>query len=96
MRSQGSIDIWRHPNTGELTRSCAIVTTSPSPSLEPDPQPHAGHIEFLRPKSLWLDPLTQDPEPLGSLIQSYPDEELEHLPSRKNGQQGAGARSEPD
>ena len=34
-------------------------------------------------EALWLDPLTQDPEPLRALVRPYPDEELEHYPVDK-------------
>ena len=73
----GLYDIWRHPNTGEVTRSCAIVTTSPSPSLE---KIHNRMPAILssEAEALWLDPLTQDVEPLSALIHPFPDEELEH------------------
>ena len=78
----GLYDIWRHPNTGEVTRSCAIVTTTPNSSLEPVHN-RMPAILSSEAEALWLDPLTQDPEPLGSLIQPYPDEELEHYPVEK-------------
>lgn len=78
----GLFDIWRHPNTGEVTRSCAIVTTPPSPSLEPIHN-RMPAILSTEAEALWLDPLTQDTERLSSLIHSYPDEELEHYPVEK-------------
>ena len=78
----GLFDTWRHPNTGEVTRSCAIVTTSPSPSLEKIHN-RMPAILSAEAEALWLDPMTQDPEPLSSLIHPYPDEELEHYPVEK-------------
>lgn len=78
----GLFDVWRHPNTGEVTRSCAIVTTSPSPSLEPIHN-RMPAILSNEAEALWLDPLTQDPGPLRALVQPYPDEALEHYPVEK-------------
>ena len=79
----GLFDTWLHPNTGEATRSCAIVTTSPNSSLE---RIHNRMPAILstEAEALWLDPLTQDPGPLESLIHPYPDEELEHFPVDKS------------
>ena len=78
----GLFDTWRHPDTGEVTKSCAIVTTSPNPSLE---QIHNRMPAILstEAEALWLDPLTRDPGRLRSLIHPYPDEELEHYPVEK-------------
>ena len=78
----GLFDTWRHPNTGDVTKSCAIVTTSPNPSLE---QIHNRMPAILstEAEALWLDPLTRDPGRLRSLIHPYPDEELEHYPVEK-------------
>ena len=81
------------PTQEKATRSCAIVTTSPSPSLE---RIHNRMPAILstEAEALWLDPLTQDAERLSSLIHSLPGRGTGALPGRKNDQQGGGARSE--
>ena len=78
----GLYDTWRHPITGDLTRSCAIVTTSPNPTLE---KIHHRMPAILgtEAEALWLDPLTEGPKPLRSLIHPHPDEELESYPVEK-------------
>ena len=78
----GLYDTWRHPVTGELTRSCAIVTTSPNPALR-QIHPRMPAILGIEAETLWLDPVTVDPEPLQSLIHPYPEEELESYPVEK-------------
>ena len=78
----GLYDTWRHPVTGELTRSCAIVTTDPNPSLK-QIHPRMPAILGTEAEALWLDPLTHEPEPLKSLIHPFPEEELESYPVEK-------------
>ncbi|MDA1257557.1 MAG: SOS response-associated peptidase [Chloroflexi bacterium] len=72
----GIFDTWQNRATGEAVRSCAIITTSPNELMEPihDRMPVILDVES---ESLWLDPATEDPDRLVSLLRPYPPEEME-------------------
>ena len=63
----GIFDTWRNRETDEVVRSCAIITTSPNEIMEPihDRMPVILDGEA---EALWLDPATEDPDRLVSLL----------------------------
>ncbi|MCH8235653.1 MAG: SOS response-associated peptidase [Chloroflexi bacterium] len=75
----GLFDTWHDRATGEVVRSCAIVTTGPNALMEPihDRMPVILDAEA---EALWLDPATEDPDRLTSLLRPYPSEEMEAYP----------------
>ncbi|MCH7594904.1 MAG: SOS response-associated peptidase family protein, partial [Chloroflexi bacterium] len=70
---------WQNRETGEVIRSCAIITTGPNALMEPihDRMPVILDAEA---EALWLDPATDDPVRLVSLLRPYPAEEMEAYP----------------
>jgi putative SOS response-associated peptidase YedK len=72
----GLYDTWHNAETGEVLRSCAIVTTSPNTLMEPihDRMPAILDEEAV---ALWLDPATTDPKQVTPLIKPYPAQEME-------------------
>ena len=66
---------WKSPE-GEVVRSCTIITTEPNDLMEPI---HNRMPVMLsdETEALWLDPMTEDPEPLGRILTSYPAELME-------------------
>ena len=75
----GLFDTLHDRATGEVVRSCAIVTTGPNALMEPihDRMPVILDAEA---EALWLDPATDDPVRLVSLLRPYPAEEMEAYP----------------
>jgi putative SOS response-associated peptidase YedK len=69
---------WLAP-TGELIRTCAIITTTPNELLAPV---HDRMPVILRPeaRAAWLDPALRDTEPLDDLLAPYPAAEMELYP----------------
>ena len=68
----GLSEKWTAPN-GEVLRTCAIVTTEPSPAVAGI---HHRMPAILRPEAaeIWLDPGTGDFDGLLSLLRPYPGE----------------------
>ena len=66
---------WRAPS-GEVVRSCTIITTDPNPLIEPlhDRMPVILPDEA---EALWLDPMTENLEVLRPLLAPFPAESIE-------------------
>ena len=75
----GLFDTWQDRDSGDMIRSCAIITTGPNELMEPihDRMPVILDTEG---EALWLDPATEDPDRLVSLLRPYPSEEMETYP----------------
>ena len=69
----GVADTWSNPETGERVRSYSIVTVGPNSLMEPvhDRMPAILEDEAV---SLWMDPLTKDPDVLARVLLPYPAE----------------------
>jgi len=67
-------DSWKDP-TGTVIRSCSIITTPPNQMMEKihDRMPAMLSTEA---ESLWLDPMSEDPDRLAALLVPYPSEEM--------------------
>ncbi|MFW6174741.1 MAG: SOS response-associated peptidase [Chloroflexota bacterium] len=74
----GLYDTWESPE-GETVRSAAIVTTEPNQLMEPIHNRMPAILDE-EAEALWLDPKTEDPERLMSLIRPHPSEEMEAYP----------------
>lgn len=70
----GLFDYWKD-DSGRTVRSCSIVTTPPNEMMARihDRMPAMLSSEA---ESLWLDPMTEDPEPLASVLVPYPSDEM--------------------
>ncbi|MFP6679538.1 MAG: SOS response-associated peptidase [Dehalococcoidia bacterium] len=79
----GLFDAWQNLDTGEMVRSCAIITTGPNALMKTihDRMPAILDVES---EALWLDPSTEDTERLSALLQPYPAEEMERHAVSKN------------
>ncbi len=71
----GLYEDWRSP-TGEVLRSCAIVTTTRNAVVERLHERMPVILEQAA-ESVWLDPTTDDPELLARVLVPYPAEEME-------------------
>jgi putative SOS response-associated peptidase YedK len=71
----GLFSDWTSPE-GELTRTCAIITTGPNKLLAPI---HNRMPVIIQPdhRDRWLDPDEHDPEALAPLLAPYPSDEME-------------------
>ena len=71
----GLWSVWRDPG-GNRISSCAIITTAANDLLKPihDRMPVILPREL---EELWLDPSIDDPGALSSVLNLYPDEEME-------------------
>jgi putative SOS response-associated peptidase YedK len=70
---------WRDPDTDQLIRSFAIVTTAPNDVL----RPIHDRMPVVIPESdwdRWLDPTLEDPEQLKRLLGPAANEEVEAFP----------------
>ena len=72
MAFAGLWEIWKSPN-GEYVRSCTIVTTTPNSLIKPVHN-RMPVILSEENEALWLDPLTEDPKILESLLIPAPPE----------------------
>ena len=74
----GLWESWRAPS-GDSVRSCTIITTEPNSFMEPI----HNRMPVILPdeaEALWLDPLTEDPDILSSLLVPFPAESMESYP----------------
>ncbi len=67
----GLFDTWVHPETGEATRSAAVVTTSPNEVVK-DIFDRMPVILPRESEDIWLDPDVTDAQVLVSLLKPYP------------------------
>ena len=76
--SAGLWETWKSPED-EVVRSCTIVTTEPNSFVEPI---HSRMPVMLseEAETLWLDPMTEDPEVLQQLLVPYPPESMDSSP----------------
>jgi putative SOS response-associated peptidase YedK len=83
---------WKSPE-GELLRTCTIITTEPNDLIA---SIHNRMAVILKPEheSVWLDSSIKDSSKLMSLLQPYPDEELEIYPVSR--QVNSPAFEDPD
>lgn len=87
----GIWDTWKHPASGEIIRSCSIVTTFPNQLLtlihnkiddNGNPDPRMPVILSKEDELKWLDPSLKDEE-ITSLIKTFPDELMKAHPVSK-------------
>ncbi|NNJ73472.1 MAG: DUF159 family protein, partial [Enterobacterales bacterium] len=66
----GLTRVWRHPKTGQTTRSCSVITVPPHPKLQ---HIHSKSMPLIMPHdkgliSNWLNPELQNTEMFASLL----------------------------
>lgn len=71
----GLWETWKSKDTGEIVRSCTILTTAANGLIE-SVHDRMPVILTEETEALWLDPVTEEPETLMPLLMPYPPEEM--------------------
>ena len=76
----GLADTWANPGTGEVVRSCSIITTSPNEFMKPIHNRMPAVLPDTEAETLWTDPGTARLEDIKHLVSPYDWEGMtEHL-----------------